>query len=99
MKQATASAAAIIDMSPWANDFAEWRREQAELASAATVLGLESDVDAYAGSVALKWTLLIRCLVWYQTSMFMLMIVLTMLRASMASKRQKDVQFWTQVRP
>ena len=37
-------------MSPWANDFAQWRREQAELASVATALGLESDVDAYADS-------------------------------------------------
>ena len=39
-------------MSPWANDFAEWRREQAELAAVATALGLESDADAYAGSAA-----------------------------------------------
>ena len=49
-KKATDSADVIIDMSPWADDFAQWRRAQSELASASaeTASGLASDVDAYA---------------------------------------------------
>ena len=51
-KKATDSADVIFDVSSWANDFAEWRRAQAELASAATASGLECDTDASADSAA-----------------------------------------------
>ena len=53
-KKATDSADVIIDMSPWTDDFAQWRRAQSELASASasaeTASGLASGVDAYAGA-------------------------------------------------
>lgn len=47
-KKATDAADVIIDMSPWAEDFAQWRRAQPELASASakTASGLAPDVDA-----------------------------------------------------
>ena len=60
MKRPTGSVGMISDMTPRANDFAEWRRVQENLASAEMTSGFESDVesdvdvgdDAYARNAA-----------------------------------------------